>query len=55
MTTAESIRELVGDIQQLIQNNITPEGECKFDKVKVRLALEFVKAEIEKSIAIESN
>ncbi len=50
MTNAESIRTLADEVRQLILENITPDGECLFDPTKARLALEFVKQEIEKSI-----
>ncbi len=50
MTNAESIRTLADEVRQLILENITLDGECLFDSTKARLALEFVKQEIEKSI-----
>lgn len=50
MTNAESIRTLADEVRLLILENITPDGECLFDSTKTRLALEFVKQEIEKSI-----
>ena len=50
MTNAESIRALMKGICDLIEANIRPDGECQFDPVKVKLALELVKHEIQKSI-----
>lgn len=50
MSTAEAIRTLADELCELINKNITPDGECLFDSVKVKLALEFVKLEIEKSV-----
>ena len=50
MTNAETIRSIAKQICELIDSHITPEGECLFDPVKVKLALELVKHEIEKSI-----
>ena len=50
MTNAESIQALMREICVLIEGNIRPGGECQFDSVKVKLALELVKYEIQKSI-----
>ena len=50
MTNAESIQALIREICVLIEGNIRPDGECQFDSVKVKLALELVKYEIQKSI-----
>lgn len=50
MTNAESIQALMREICVLIESNIRPDGECQFDSVKVKLALELVKYEIQKSI-----
>lgn len=50
MTNAESIQALMREICVLIEDNIRPDGECQFDSVKVKLALELVKYEIQKSI-----
>lgn len=47
------IFDLLAEIRQELQNHIV-EGQCQFDPVKVRLALELVKHEIEKSIQEES-
>ena len=43
----------LAEIRQELQDHIV-EGQCQFDPVKVRLALELVKHEIEKSIQEES-
>lgn len=50
MTNAESIQALMKEICTLIEGNIRADGECQFDPVKVKLALELVKHEIQKSI-----
>ena len=50
MTNAESIQALMREICVLIEGNIRPDGECQFDSVKVKLALELVKYEIQMSI-----
>lgn len=50
MTNAESIQALMREICVLIEGNIRLDGECQFDSVKVKLALELVKYEIQKSI-----
>lgn len=50
MTDAESIRALMGEICALLEANIRSDGECQFDPVKIKLALELVKHEIQKSI-----
>lgn len=48
MTNAESIQALMREICVLIEGNIRPDGECQFDSVKVKLALELVKYEIQR-------
>ena len=53
MNDAEKIFDLLAEIRQELQDHIV-EGKCQFDPVKVRLALELVKHEIEKSIQEES-
>ena len=53
MNDAEKIFDLLAEIRQELQDHIV-EGQCQFDPVKVRLALELVKHEIEKSIKEES-
>ena len=54
MATADSIRTLADDVRKLVDEYITPEGECLFDPIKIEMALEFVKLEIEKSIRKEN-
>lgn len=54
MATADSIRTLVDDVRKMVYEYITPEGECLFDPIKIEMALEFVKLEIEKSIRKEN-
>ena len=53
MNDAEKIFDLLAEIRQELQDHIVG-GKCQFDAVKVRLALELVKHEIEKSIQEES-
>lgn len=50
MTNAETIQALMGEICALIEANIRSDGECQFDPVKIKLALELVKYEIQKSV-----
>ena len=54
MATADSIRILADDVRKMVYEYITPEGECLFDPIKIEMALEFVKLEIEKSIRKEN-
>ena len=54
MATADSIRTLADDVRKMDYEYITPEGECLFDPIKIEMALEFVKLEIEKSIRKEN-
>ena len=53
MNDAGKIFDMLAEIRQELQDHIV-EGQCQFDPVKVRLALELVKHEIEKSIQEES-
>lgn len=50
MSPAETIQSLLEEIRRQISDNITPEGECQFDAIKVRMALELVQLELNKSI-----
>ena len=54
MATADSIRTLADDVRKMVYEYITPEGVCLFDPIKIEMALEFVKLEIEKSIRKEN-
>ena len=54
MATADAIRTLADDVRKMVYEYITPEGECLFDPIKIEMALEFVKLEIEKSIRKEN-
>lgn len=54
MTNAETIQMMMKKICDMINDNISPQGKCLFDPVRVRLALELVEHEIQKSIQ-ESN
>ena len=49
MATADSIRTLADDVRKMVYEYITPEGECLFDPIKIEMALEFVKLEIERA------
>lgn len=54
MTKADEICMLSEEILALIQKNIAGDGKCSFDPVRVEMALEFAKMEIEKSVLKES-
>ena len=54
MTKADEICMLATDILTLVQKNIAADGKCLFDPVRVEMALEFAKMEIEKSVRKES-
>lgn len=54
MTKADEICMLAEDILTLIRRNITENGKCSFDPIRVEMALEFAKMEIEKSVRKES-
>ena len=42
MTGSEEIRKLVRQVETEIDASILPDGTCRFDPIKVRLALELV-------------
>ena len=42
MTESEEIRKLVRQVETEIDVSILPDGTCRFDPIKVRLALELV-------------
>lgn len=50
VSNAGEIYVLIEEIRRLVHDNISPEGQCRFDSVRTKLALELVKHEIEKSI-----
>ena len=54
MNQVDEIVALAEEIPQLIKQNITPDGHCRFGPVKTKIALELVKYEIEKSIRTQS-
>lgn len=54
MNQVDEIVALAEEIPQLIKQNITLDGHCRFDPVKTKIALELVKYEIEKSIRAQS-
>ena len=47
MNLTNEILTLAEEILPLLRANITPDGHCRFDPIKVKLALELVKFEIE--------
>lgn len=47
----ETIYGLLNEIEALIRNNETEEGTFRFDDVRVMVALDFAKTEIEKAVA----
>ena len=47
----EKIYELLSEIDKLIKNNETECGSFHFDEIRVLVALDFAKTEIEKAIA----
>ena len=46
----ENIYDLLEEIQTLIKENELQDGSFRFDPLRARIALEFVKLEIQKSI-----
>ena len=50
MNQVDEIIALAEAIPQLVKQNITSDGRCRFDPIKTKLALELVKFEIEKSV-----
>lgn len=51
MTEKEQIHSLLNEIHEMIEKNETEEGTFRFDAVRIMVALDFVKKEIEKSVA----
>lgn len=50
MNGCQELIILVGQIKDLIENSRNPDGFVRLDTVRCRMALEFAKIEIEKSI-----
>ena len=50
----EKIYELIDEITRLVKNNERADGSFRFDPVRAVVALEFVKMELEKSIAAKA-
>ena len=46
----ENIYDLLEEIQTMIKENELQDGSFRFDPLRARIALEFVKLEIQKSI-----
>lgn len=46
----EKIYELLNEIEALIKNNETEDGTFRFDEVRVMVALDFARTEIEKTV-----
>lgn len=53
-TNRERIYGLVEDIRETIINNEKEDGSFRFDALRIQIALEFVKLELEKSIEAHS-
>lgn len=53
-TNRERIYGLVEDIRETIINNEKEDGSFRFDTLRIQIALEFVKLELEKSIEAHS-
>ncbi len=49
-TEKERLFELLTSIQTLIEENENPDGTFNFDAVRAEVALDFTRAEIEKTI-----
>lgn len=49
MTDVEEIRKLVKEVEAQVEAGILPSGNCLFDPLKVKLALEFVLSVLAKS------
>ena len=49
MTKGEEIRRLVKKVENQIEEGVLPDGNCLFDPLKVRLALELVLSVLEQS------
>ena len=50
MSHAEDVCTLIEDIRRLVYRHITPDGDCMFDHMRVKMALEFARLEIQKSL-----
>ena len=50
----DRIYELIDEITWLVKNNERADGSFRFDPVRAVIALEFVKMELEKSIAAKA-
>lgn len=48
--TADSVYESIEKIQQLVEKHTDEDGTLQFDGLKIMVALDFVKTELEKSI-----
>ena len=55
MNFATELLALAKEIPLLIQQNISPDGCCRFDPIKVKLALELVKFEIQETSGKEQD
>lgn len=49
MTKGEEIRGLVKKVENRVEEGILPDGNCLFDPLKVRLALELVLSVLEQN------
>ena len=48
MSETENVLNLLEDIRRMICKRTLPDGSCHFDVLKVRIALEMAKHELEK-------
>lgn len=46
----ETLHRLLEEIRQLVKNNVTADGRCRFDLLRAAVALDFAKSEIEKTL-----
>lgn len=54
MTKGDEIRGLVREIENRVEAGILPDGNCIFDPLRVRLALEFVLSVLEQGTPVKT-
>lgn len=47
----EELMLFLEEIRELIENNANADGNCRFDALRVKIALDFTKTELKKSIS----
>lgn len=52
MTVYQELITLVRQIEDLIESSQNPDDSVRLDEIRCRIALEFAKTEIEKSISV---